>query len=312
MQSIMTLTMNPVVETYTTANQVVSGRNLHCEAPRRAAGGRGIRVARTIWKLGGYALAVYPAGGPTGLLLAELLKTEGIPQHPLSIDGMTRENLWIMESSTQRTYRFIMPGPTLNEPEWQRCLDYFADAANPTAYLVASGCLPPGVPADFFACLARIARNNKTRLVLYGGGEPLRLGLEEDVYLLKPNIHELCELAGKDLPDASHQAEAALHLVQSGRAEIVVVSLPDGGAVVASAEGAKIMRAPALGTRSRLGTGDSMLGGIVLGLARDETLDVAVRLGIAAGAAATLHEDPVASSPEDTDSVECVEQPTRK
>src|SRR5271157_2807920 len=105
MQSIMTLTMNPAVQTYTTTNQVVSGRNLHCEAPRRAVIGGGINVARAIRQLGGYALAVYPAGGPTGLLLAELLKAEGIPQHTLSIAGMARENLCVTEASTQRVYR---------------------------------------------------------------------------------------------------------------------------------------------------------------------------------------------------------------
>lgn len=303
MQSIMTLTMNPAIDSSSSVKLVVSEHKLRCQEPRRSPGGGGINVARAIRNLGGNAVAVYLAGGPTGLLLGELLKKEGVPQHTLPIEAWTRENFYVLEESTQRQYRFIFPGSTLSETEWQRCLDYFANPADKPDYLVASGSLPPSVPADFYARLARITRKNNIRFVLDSSGEPLRLGLREGVYLVKPSLREMCDLVGKDLPDEPRQAEAALHLVQSEQAEIVVLSLGAEGALLASAAGTQLMWAPAVRTKDRVGAGDSMVGGLVLGLARGNPLNSAVRLGIAAGTAATLQTGTGLCSLEDTESL---------
>jgi 6-phosphofructokinase 2 len=285
----MTLTVNPSIDSSSSVKQVVSDHKLRCQAPRRSPGGGGINVSRAIRKLGGEALAVYLAGGPTGLLMTELLKREEVPQHSLPIGEWTRENYSLLEETTQRQYRFIVPGPTVSEAEWSGCLDHFANLADKPDYLVASGSLPPGVPADFYARLARIARKNNIRFVLDSSGEPLRFGLREGVYLVKPSLREISELVGKDLPGEPEQAEAAIHLVQSGQAEIVVLSLGAEGALLASAAGTQLMWAPAVRTEDRSGAGDSMVGGIVLGLSRGQPIDSAVRLGIAAGTAATLH-----------------------
>jgi 6-phosphofructokinase 2 len=301
MQSIMTLTVNPSIDSSSAVKQVVSDHKLRCQAQQRSPGGGGINVARAIHRLGGDALAVYLAGGPTGLLLAELLKKEGVRQHTLPIEEWTRENYSLLEESTQRQYRFIVPGPTVSEAEWSRCLDYFANLVDKPDYLVASGSLPPGVPADFYARLGRIARKNNMRFVLDSSGEPLRLGLREGVYLVKPSLREMCELVGKDLPEEPDQAEAAIHLVQSGQAEIVVLSLGSEGALLASAAGTQLIWAPAVRTKDRVGAGDSMVGGIVLGLSRGKPLDSAVRLGIAAGTASTLRTGTELCSLEDTE-----------
>jgi 6-phosphofructokinase 2 len=48
------------------------------------------------------------------------------------------------------------------------------------------------------------------------------------------------------------------------------------------------MRAPTVPIASRVGAGDSMVAGIVLKLAQGETLENAVRFGVASGAAAVM------------------------
>ena len=57
---------------------------------------------------------------------------------------------------------------------------------------------------------------------------------------------------------------------------------------LATAEGSQRFAAPSVCVQSQVGAGDSMLAGVVLGLARGMALQAAVRLGIAAGTAATL------------------------
>jgi 6-phosphofructokinase 2 len=301
MEPIMTLTMNPAVDTSSSVRQVSSDHKLRCSAPRHDPGGGGINVSRAIHKLGGDSLAIFTAGGPSGELLRALLEKEGIRQEPIPVKTWTRENLYVLEESTRRQFRFIMPGAALEEAEWQRCLERLSRLPEKGGYLVASGSLPPGVPADFFGRVARVAQQHGTRFVLDTTQPALSLALREGVYLVKPNLHELCELVGQDLRDERHQADAALDLVHSGQCEVVVLSLGAGGALLATAEGTERLRAPSVRVSSRVGAGDSMLAGIVLGLARGMILRATVRYGIAAGAAATLNPGTQLCSREDTE-----------
>jgi 6-phosphofructokinase 2 len=69
MQSIVTLTINPAIDTSTTVPYVVPDHKMRCNAPRHDPGGGGINVSRAIHRLDGDSLALYAAGGPTGALL---------------------------------------------------------------------------------------------------------------------------------------------------------------------------------------------------------------------------------------------------
>ena len=53
MTKILTITMNPCIDTNVSIDQVVSERKLRCEAPRHEPGGGGINVSRAILRLGG-------------------------------------------------------------------------------------------------------------------------------------------------------------------------------------------------------------------------------------------------------------------
>jgi 6-phosphofructokinase 2 len=69
---------------------------------------------------------------------------------------------------------------------------------------------------------------------------------------------------------------------------VVVVSLGAAGAFFASKDGIQRFRAPTVRIRSKVGAGDSMVAGIVYGMASDKSIRDAVMLGIAAGAAAVM------------------------
>jgi 6-phosphofructokinase 2 len=290
MQTIRTLTMNPAIDRSTSVDRVAPEIKLRCAPPQRDPGGGGLNVSRVICRLGGESRALYPAGGETGTLLHYLLEAEGIHGEPVATDSLTRENLTVFEEATGQQYRFGMPGEPLDQPAQNAILDRLRE--DTTDYVVASGSLPPGVPDDFYAEVARVTLARGARFVLDTSGAALKAAVNDPqrdrpIYLLKPNMRELAQMLGKgEIEDEETQVEAARHLVETGRTEIVVVSLGAAGALLAATDRTTRIRAPVVPIRSKVGAGDSMVGAMVFSLARGDSIDKAVRYGIAAGAAA--------------------------
>lgn len=289
MASIATLTMNPAVDESSSVDYVVSESKLRCREPHYEPGGGGINVARAVRRLGGEAVALYAAGGPSGELLGELLDREQVARRTLPIAGWTRRNLNVLEEATGRQYRFVFPGPALDEAEWRGARQALRDLAPRPDFVVASGSLPPGVPLDFYADAAGIARAIGARFVLDSSGEPLRLALESGVFLVKPSLREFRHLIGGTATEEPELTRAARGLIAGRRCEAVVLSLGGGGALWVTAEESERLLAPAVPVASSVGAGDTMVAGIVLSLTRGWPLREAVRFGVAAGAAAVMN-----------------------
>lgn len=284
---IATLTLNPAVDQSTTVDHVSPEEKLRCDRPRFDPGGGGINVSRAVRRMGGAARAVYLAGGPGGEILEELLEGEGVEHLVVEIEGRTRQNLAVLDDSSDDQYRFTFPGPDVTEDEWRRCLEVLEELEPVPSYLVASGSLPPGLPADTLGELARRCRGRGVRLVVDSSGEPLCRAVEEGVFLVKPNLRELGQIVGRELEHDRMIEAAARKLVDDGRCRAVVVSLGAGGALLVTGEESSLrVNPPTVPIRSRVGAGDSMVGGLVLALARGLEMDEAVRYGVAAGAAA--------------------------
>jgi len=289
MKPILTLTMNPAIDVSSAVEKVFPEHKLRCGPVRYDPGGGGINVSRAIKRLGGDTLALHCCGGPSGGMLRILLATEGVPQQAIETTGWMRQNVNVLETVTGQQYRFVMPGPVLSEGEWKRALDAVLAVKPPPELLVASGSLPPGVPDDFYARLARLAREQGIRLMIDTAGPALENAVREGVFLIKPSLRELRMLAAGDLDSDAEQERAALQIVGSGQCEAVVVSLGGAGVLLASRAGCERMPSPAVTVRSKVGAGDSMVAGIALAIARGHTVRDAVRFGVAAGAAAVMN-----------------------
>jgi 6-phosphofructokinase 2 len=288
MKAITTLTMNPSVDKSTSTQNIVAEKKLRCADLRREPGGGGINVARVIKRLGGEPIAIFPAGGANGQMLQDMLNAEGVSQYAIPIKNMTRENFTAYEEATGLQYRFGMPGPELSESELHRCLGEMDAISPPPAYLVISGSLPPGTPGDFYAQVIRKAQGLGSRIILDTSGEALKQALKEPVYLIKPNMAEMIDLAGFDIEDEGQQEAAAASIVDRGLCEIVVVSLGAAGALVVTRDLCERLRAPSVPVKSKVGAGDSMVAGIVFKLAQEKSIHEAISYGVAAGAAAVM------------------------
>ena len=303
MSQIATLTVNPALDKSTEVENVVAERKLRCDSPQWQPGGGGINVARVVQRLGSAPLAIYPAGGPQGEMFRDLLEKEGLAQKVVPIDGLTRESFAVREKASNQQYRFSVPGPTLAEAEWQRCLTTMRDLEPAPDYVVLSGGLPPGVPDDFYSRAVEWARERGSRIILDTHDEPLRQGVKAGVYLLKPNLRELRQLTGQDLEGEAEQHQALQRLVEEGVASYIVLSLGAAGAVFAGAGGIERIPAPTVTIRSKVGAGDSMVAGIVWALDQDFSPLEAARFGVAAGAAAVMTTGTELCHPEEAEAL---------
>lgn len=284
---IATLTLHPALDKSADVERMLPERKLRCSAPHYDAGGGGINVSKGIRRLGGQSTAVFPIGGNNGQRLLDLLEKEAIVTAPVEVVGETRENFSVFETTTGHQYRFTLPGESLSEAEAEACLD--AVLRLQPDIVVASGSLPPGLPADYYARVAVQARQMGARLVLDTSGDALKAALDAGVFMLKPNIGELSRLVGVERLEMNQVDDAAMSLIHSGKCEIVVVSMGPHGALLASKDGFVHVAAPIVDKRSTVGAGDSMVAGMVWALGQGKPPLEMVQVGVACGTAATMN-----------------------
>ncbi|MFZ1304457.1 MAG: PfkB family carbohydrate kinase, partial [Ferruginibacter sp.] len=187
MPAIITITFSPCIDKSTAVPALVPEKKLVCAAPKLEPGGGGINIARAIKKLGGAATAIFPSGGYTGKYFNHLLEAENIDSVIIETRNETRENIIVVDQANNNQYRFGMPGTELAATEWKKCLQAVEEMSD-VEFIIASGSLPPGVPDNIYALLAKIAKIKKAKFIVDTSGDALKQAVAEGVYLLKPNL----------------------------------------------------------------------------------------------------------------------------
>jgi len=286
--NVLTVTVNPAIDKNTVVDTVMPTKKLRCEEPSFEAGGGGINVSRAIKEMGGESHALFLGGGPMGKHIENLLGKAQINYEMVPIDNWTRENLMVMEKSTDQEYRFVMPGPKVFENEWKRCLEKISAFEPVPEYIVVSGSLPEGIPDDFYAQIAQIAKIRESKLVVDTSGPALFKAADVGVFLLKPNLGELAALVGKETITVHEQEKIARDIVGSGKCEILVVSLGPRGAMMMTKNDIQYVVPPTIKQHSTVGAGDSMVAGLIYALSVGKPHLDMLRMGVAAGTAATM------------------------
>jgi 6-phosphofructokinase 2 len=200
----------------------------------------------------------------------------------------TRENFTAYEEDSGQQFRFVLPGSPLHRAEWEAVLYELENIETKPKFVVASGSVPPGVPGDFFATIARIAKKIGARAVIDTSGAALKAAIDEGVYLVKPNLNELSELCGRPLDTDEARIAATRNMIKAGEAEVVALTLGGDGALLVTRDAVWRAQPMPIEAVSTVGAGDSFLGGMVAALAKGQTVEDAFRVAVAAGFAAVM------------------------
>jgi 6-phosphofructokinase 2 len=284
---IVTLTLSPTIDLAFQSSEIRPIRKNRAVAQRTDAGGGGINVARVLRELGAESYAIYLSGGATGLVLNELVAKLGVPAKRIDIAGRTRISFTVFEEISGLEYRFVSDGCPLVEAEWQSALSHFRECD--ADYIVASGSLPPGVPVDFYARLARVARTNGARVIVDTSGPALQAAISAGgIYLAKPSVGEFEMLTHRKFESTEEIVDAAMSLVGTGSVENLAVTMGRDGALLATRSGTLRLKGPQVKPVSAVGAGDSFVAAMTFALARRDNAEDAFMFGMAAGTAAVL------------------------
>ncbi len=215
---IVTLTLNPAVDTAFEANNIEPYHKTRTYGETHDPGGGGVNVARVLREFDADTCAVVLAGGVTGAFLVELLHGYDIPCRAIPIAGKTRISTTVHDRSTGLEYRFVPERPVVTEAELAAALA--ALDHEPGDWIVRSGSLPRGLPADTYARIADRESPRGRHVVLDTNGDALAAALGHGLALIKPSERELAQLAGDRPP-----AEAAADLVGAGDSFLAAMTL---------------------------------------------------------------------------------------
>jgi 6-phosphofructokinase 2 len=293
---VVTVTLNPAVDVTAEVDALVPYRKLRAELVAHDPGGGGINVARVLHRLGVAVRAVFPAGGLSGAELVSALAREGVPMEAVESAAPTRESITIWVRSSGEHYRILVAGEPLEERAWRGCTAAVRAAPR---WVVLSGSLPPAVPASVVLEIAAVAREHGAGFACDSSGEALAAAVEAGADLISPNRRELRELVDPRASPTEFDHEAAARELVARGVRAVVVSLGADGGFATSAAGTETRRSsPSVQVLSAVGAGDSLLAGVVAGLLRGESLDEALRRGVATGAATCLEHGSELARPE--------------
>ncbi len=283
---VLTVTLNAAVDrTYR-----VDGFRLdtvhRCHDVRVVAGGKGVNVARTISRLGGETAATGILAGHNGSIVADSLTQEGIPASFLWTEGESRTCIAVVDGQARTQTEVNESGPNIPASTADELEAHLRAMISdmPIDYVALCGSVPPGLPDDVYGPMIDAIWDSGARPVLDSSGEPLRKGYAAGPWMVKPNVLELQQLIGRNVETPCEAADAATGLL-GGRVEVAAVTMGAMGCVVVDRSRRRWVPSPSVPFVSAVGSGDALLGAMLLTLERGNTWDEAARMGVAAGAA---------------------------
>jgi len=287
---IITVTPNAALDRSLTVPTLQLGQRHRASDVLTLAGGKGINVARALKRLDHPVVATGLAGGRTGTRIVEQLTEESILNDFVRIRQESRTSTLVVDPTSGTQTEINEWGPKVTETELEMLLDKVRYLSRSAEAVMFAGSLPRGVADGFYADAVRELNRRGVRVALDTEGEPLRLGLEAEPWLVSPNQHEAEQLVGQELFDEEDFLMALDTIAELG-ARNVHITVEDGCfALVREERLVRRYRAvtPRLEPVSVVGAGDAFLAQWLNAVLDGASAEDALRLASAAGAASVL------------------------
>ncbi len=288
---ILTVTLNIALDRTVAVPRMALGNRHRVVDSRRAAGGKGVNIARALKCLGEPVIATGFAAGPTGARIRELLDGEQVLHDFVEVAGDSRTNLSVVDPTSGEQTEINERGPQVAAADLEHFRERLLYLAGGAEFCVIAGSLPPGAEADHYGSLIEGLRAMGVQTLLDIDGEPMRVGLRAQPSIVVPNVGEAEEAVGYEFTEAEDLNTALADLVRMGADEAIITTANGCAALVGEGQAKHVFEATIepLAAVASVGSGDAFLAGFVAARRAGRPIEDCLGYGVACGAESTQH-----------------------
>jgi len=287
---IVTVTLNAAVDRTLTVPNFQLGHRHRASASLTSAGGKGLNVARALKRLDTPVIATGLAGGRTGDRIIEELAAEAILNDFVRISDESRTSTAVVDPTAGMLSEIYEWGPAVRPDELEMLLGKLRYLSRVASYVVFCGSLPRDVEDDFYAEALRDLNRRGVQCVLDTEGEPLRVGVEAEPFLVTPNQGEAESLVGQEFSEDADFLMALDAIADLGARNVLITQETSCFGLFREDRTQRRLRASIARVEpiAHVGAGDVLLAGFLAARFNGRPLDEALRQAIGCAAASVL------------------------
>jgi 1-phosphofructokinase family hexose kinase len=296
---ILTVTANSALDKVIYIEEFIPTTDMRSQHMSESVGGKGFDSSVVLASLGIQNLALGIVAGSSGKRLEQLLDSYGIPTDLIWVEGETRIANVIVETLHHRQSHVMTPGYVVSEAAAAEFTLRYCEHLPETEWVIASGSLPEGLPADYYRRLAQLAKEAEVKFLVDCSGEPLRLAAQGQPTVLKMNRLEFEQAFGLHASSLEELSRLAGAFRRERDVPALVITCGKDGILAVSEQGAFLAASPAQVEVNSAGAGDAVSAAIPWRLSLGDGWREALRWGAAVSAAVVLTPGTADCNPED-------------
>lgn len=300
---ILTVTVNASLDRLLFIPEFAATTNMRVQKNLDAVGGKGFDTSVALRCIGVETTALGFVAGRTGEQLVELLHSYGIQPDLLWVEGDTRIAHVVIETTHHRHSHITSTGYSVSAADLERFVERYRGHLGTARWVIMSGSLPPGAPADFYARLVMLANQKDASTVVDCAGKPSLQAAAQRPTILKMNRAELAQSYGVTADNLPALNQRVRKLAEQRSLANVVITCGADGILAVTEEGSHLAIAPLQQEVSAAGAGDAVSGCLAWRLGQGDDWPSALRWAAATGAAVVLCERTAECRREDVNAI---------
>lgn len=285
---LYTITLNPSLDYNVDVESLNVGELNRAKLSYCLPGGKGINVAIVLHHLEYPVKTLGFLGGHVGKMIDSLIQQQGLDTDFVWINQETRINVKV--HAKDRETEINGEGPLIEE-DYQHALLNQLSHIGEQDLAVLSGNVQKTLTIDYFNRLCETIVSKGGKLVVDTTGDYLTESLKYHPLFIKPNIKELEQLFRCTI-DNNQQLEYYAGLLIDQGATNVCVSMGGDGAMLINKDKHCVYQKTVKGkVINTIGSGDSMVAGLVAGYLQNLNQQETLKLAVACGSASAFRQD---------------------
>lgn len=211
--------------------------------------------------------------GHTGQQVEEMLKDRGVNcNFTWCEQNETRETIILVFEKQEGSYMITEGGFDISKDNFLIFKEKLSTMIDENDTVIFSGGPPPGIDINKYLTLLNVVKSKGAKLIVDVSREYLKEAIKVKPFLIKPNEKEFIDLIGKKPETEKEYVDELLKLNNQG-INYVVLSLGKKGSLIAHNQEVYKVTPPKVIEKNDTGCGDVFLGGIIVGMEKDKSIE---------------------------------------